>query len=108
MFIYNKMYVDSKIKKSSKIVKKIVENDFDKKYYILLFNIDNNELLDIICTSHLKKLHNYNSLTLVGIAKTKETAIKQSVQFIEDILAIETDLLNFNFNSYITSNSSEE
>lgn len=108
MFIYDKIYVDSKIKRSSKVIKKILKNDFDKRYFVLLFDMNSNEILDIICTSHLKSLHNYDRLTLVGLAKSKDTAIQQSIQFIEDILAINPDLVNFDFNNYIVSNSSEE
>lgn len=108
MIIFDKLYLDDTIKRPKKVIKKVVSGNFKKDYFVLLFDFNSSETLDIICTSYLPSLKNKEDLALVGIAKTKEVAIQHSVQFFQDILDDGADVMNFNFNEYITSNSKKE
>ncbi len=105
MIIFNKIYIDDKIRFKNKVISKISKRTFKKNYFVLLYDFDNNETFDIICTSHLSNISNFDKLVLCGVSKTKETSVLQSQQFFQDILDTGADIMNFDIDKYILENS---
>ncbi len=105
MIIFNKLYVDEKIRFKNKVVTKISNRTFKKKYFVLLYDFSSNETFDIVCTSHLPNMQNFEKLILVGVSKTKTTAILQTQQFFQDILDAGEDIMNFDMDKYFLENS---
>ncbi len=105
MIIFNKLYIDEKIRFKNKVISKISKRTFKKNYFVLLYDFNSNETFDILCTSHLANIDNFEKLVLVGIAKTKNVAILQSHQFFQEILDMGDDIMNFDMDKYFLENS---
>ncbi len=105
MVIFNKLYFDEKIKFKNKVITEISSRTSKKKYFVLLYDFSSNETFDIICTSHLPNINNFETLVLVGVSKTKSTALLQSQQFFQDILDMGEDIMNFDMDKYFLENS---
>ncbi len=111
MIIFNKLYIDEKIRFKNNVISKfakIPKKGFKKNYFVLLYDFNSNETFDIICTSHLPNISNVEKLVVCGIAKTKQVAVLQSQQFFQDILDTGADIMNFDMDKYILENSKKE
>ncbi len=105
MIIFDRIYVDEKIRFKNRVISKISKRSFKKNYFVLLYDFNTSETFDIICTSHLANLDNFEKLVLVGVAKTKSVSILQSKQFFQDILNTGADIMNFDMDKYFLENS---
>ncbi len=108
MILFKNMYFDKKILNKNKVVKKIVDGDSIKDYFVLLYDFNSNETFDILNSNHLPSLKNKEKLVLVGVAKSKPIAIEQTIHFFQDIVDTGVDILTFDFDEYIISNSKKE
>ncbi len=108
MILFDKLYLDEELKVKRNFIHNILEGNLGKNYFVLLYDFKSSETFDIICTSHLPSLKNKEQLVLVGVAKTKPVALQLVLQFFQDIINKGVDLMEFDFDEYIMSNSNKE
>ncbi len=108
MILFDKLYLDEQMWAKRNLIHSILEGNFNKNYFVLLYDFNSSETFDIICTSHLPSLMNKEKIVLVGVATTKTAVLELVVQFFQDIINTGVDLMDFNFDDYIISNSNKE
>ncbi len=108
MKLFDKLYLDDDIKAKKSFISNISKGNFKKNYFVLLYDFNSTETFDIICASHIASLKNKDDIVLVGVTKTKESALLQAAEFFQDIIDAGYDLMEINFDEYILSNSNKE